>query len=159
VRFPEFEAFLSSLEVSVMGATRPVVIAGDFNSKSPEWGSPFEDRRGRALADLLASLGLMLCNEGNKPTFVRGASEFHLGLTLATQAVVGNIPGWTILDEESLSLHKYIMFNVNARRGQQKLKAKKGWAYKKLIARNWKKNSYVEHHRLLTTPQVRANKP
>lgn len=35
VKFPEFEIFLAGLEASVRGATGPVVIAGDFNSKSP----------------------------------------------------------------------------------------------------------------------------
>jgi len=103
VRFPEFEAFLSNLEASVMGATGPVVIAGDFNSKSPEWGSPIEDRRGRALADLLAALGLAVCNEGNEPTFVRGASESHLDLTIVSQASVRNVTGWKILYEEAFS--------------------------------------------------------
>jgi len=115
-----------------MGATCPVVIAGDFNSKSPEWGSPIEDRRGRALADLLAALGLAVCNEGNGPTFVRGASESHLDLTLVSQASARNVTGWTVLDEEALSLHKYIVFNINAIRTQQKPKVQKGWAYRKL---------------------------
>lgn len=81
---------------------------------------------------MLAVLGLAVCNEGNKPTFVRGASESHLDLTLATKAAVGNVTGWKILDEEALSLHKYIVFNVNAHRDQQKTKAKKGWAYRKI---------------------------
>lgn len=132
IRFPEFEAFLAGLEASVRGATGPVVIAGDFNAKSPEWGSIFEDCRGRALADMLAVLELAVCNEGNKPTFVRGASESYLDLTLATQAIVGNVTGWKILDEEALILHKYIVFKVNGRREQQKTKAKKGWAYRKI---------------------------
>jgi len=132
VNFLEFEGFLARLEASVRGANCPVVIAGDFNSKSPEWGSPKEDPRGRALADMLAALGLVVCNEGNKPTFVRGASESHLDITLITQTAVTSITGWKILDEESLNLHKYIMFDVNAPRGYQQIRDKKGWAYRKL---------------------------
>jgi len=132
VSFTEFKAFLAGLEASVKGATCPLVVAGDFNSKSPEWGSPYEDRRGRTLADLLAALGLAVCNEGNKPTFIRVASESQLGLTLATQARITNITDWTIMDEKSLGLHKYVVFNVSAIRGHQNVEPIKGWAYRKI---------------------------
>ncbi|XP_008180149.1 uncharacterized protein LOC103308492 [Acyrthosiphon pisum] len=131
VTFLEFEAFLVGLEASVRTATGPVVVSGDFNSKSPEWGSPREDRRGRALADLIAALGLVVRNEGGQPTFVRGASESHLDLTLATQAAIGSITDWAVMEEETLSLHRYIWFNITTTRGQQREQAKKGWAYSK----------------------------
>lgn len=81
---------------------------------------------------MLATLGLALCNEGNKPTFVRGASETHLNLTLVTQGAASRVTGWKILDKEALSLHKYIVFNINANIGQQKAVTKKGWAYRKI---------------------------
>lgn len=119
------------LEASVRTSSGPVVVSGDFNSKSPEWGSPRKDRRGRALADLIATLGLAVRNEGGKPTFVRGASESHLDLTLATQAAIANITDWTVMEEETLSLHMYIVFNITTTRGQQREQAKKGWAYSK----------------------------
>lgn len=131
VTFLEFEAFLVGLEASVRTATGPVVVAGDFNSKSPEWGSPREDRRGRALADLIAALGLAVRNEGGQPTFVRGASESHLDLTLATQAAIANVTDWAVMEEETLSLHMYIGFKITTTRGQQREQAKKGWAYSK----------------------------
>jgi len=93
VSFLEFESFLDGLEDSIRGAVGPVIVAGDFNSKSPEWGSPTEDRRGRAMADLLASAGLTVCNQGNAPTFVSEASRSQLDLTLATQTAAVNING------------------------------------------------------------------
>jgi len=127
----EFETFLVGLEASVRTATGPVVVSGDFNSKSPEWGSPREDRRGRALADLIAAPGLAVRNEGGQPTFVRGASELHLDLTLATQAAIGNITDWAVMKEETLSLHRYIWFNIATTCGQQREQVKKGWAYSK----------------------------
>lgn len=54
--FKAFEDFLDRLEVSIRNAGTPVLIAGDFNAKSPEWGDHQEDRKGHALADWLASL-------------------------------------------------------------------------------------------------------
>lgn len=132
VSLNEFEAFLDGLETSIRGATCPVIVAGDLNAKSPEWGSPIEDRRGRILADLLASTGLSVCNQGNQPTFVRGTSKSHLDLTLVTQAAASNVTGWEVLEEESLSLHRYIRFEVAGGRGNHGNNTKKHWAYRKI---------------------------
>jgi len=132
VSFIEFEAFLDGLETSIRESTCPVIVAGDLNSKSPEWGSPIEDRRGRALADLVASTGLSVCNQGNRPTFLRGASESHLDLTLVTQASASKITGWMVLEEESLSLRRYIKFNVAGGSGHHQNNAKRHWAFRKL---------------------------
>jgi len=132
VTLPVFEDFLSELEMSVRGSPCPTIITGDFNAKSREWGSPREDNRGKALADLSASLGLTVCNQG-QPTFVRGASESHIDLTLVTRSATCWVDNWKVLDEESLSLHKYVNFNINTvgQRGQEP-SARKGWAYRKL---------------------------
>lgn len=48
-----FEDFLSRLEISIMGATIPVVVAGDFNAKSRTWCSRVDDTKGDMLADLM----------------------------------------------------------------------------------------------------------
>jgi len=132
VALSDFEDFLSALETSVRSSPCPTIITGDFNAKSREWGSPKEDNRGKALADLSASLGLTVCNQG-QPTFVRGASESHIDLTLATRTATCWVDDWKVLDEESLSLHKYVEFKVRTavQRGQEP-NARKGWAYRKL---------------------------
>jgi len=41
----DFEDFLSALETSVRSSLCPIIIIGDFNGKSREWGSPREDNR------------------------------------------------------------------------------------------------------------------
>lgn len=58
-------------------------MAGDFNTKSPEWGDHHEDAKGRALVDWAASLNLILCNHGDKPTFsiVYNGGTSHQGRT------------------------------------------------------------------------------
>lgn len=58
----DFEAFLLRLTAFISAATGPVIVAGDFNAKSTLWGSPATDARGRAMADWLASTGLVLAN-------------------------------------------------------------------------------------------------
>lgn len=57
------------------GSSCPMVVSGDFNVKSQEWASPSECGKGKVMADLMAANGLVVCSHGEKPTFVRGASE------------------------------------------------------------------------------------
>jgi len=124
--------FLENFELSVREAECPIVIAVDFNAKSQEWGSPKEDNRRKALADVAASLGLAVCKHGRQATFVRGASMSHLDLTFVTQSAAKSIENWSILDEESLSLHKYLEYSLTTRRSSKTVQARIGCAYRKL---------------------------
>lgn len=57
----EFSFFLDALETSInlRGRTGAVlVVGGDFNAHSAEWGSSTEDPRGGLLSDFAASMGL-----------------------------------------------------------------------------------------------------
>lgn len=128
----EFETFLRRLEISIREAKGPVIVGGDFNAKSQDWGSCKEDNRGKALADLIASLGLISCNQGNEPTFVRGASESHIDITFASRAVADRVRDWKVLDEESLSLHRYIQYSIAAQRTTYQNPPHTGWAIRKL---------------------------
>lgn len=129
----DFGGFTRKLEDSIRSAGCDVIVAGDFNSKSPEWGSPKEDKRGKWLADLAASLGLIVCNDGRKPTFVRGSSESHIDLTFISQSSAGRVSGWEVLEEESLSLHRYISFSVDATSNRPSACDRKGWSITKLL--------------------------
>jgi len=44
----------------------PILVAGDFNAKSPLWGSPRQDGRGRILADWAAGLCLCVLNTSSR---------------------------------------------------------------------------------------------
>jgi endonuclease/exonuclease/phosphatase (EEP) superfamily protein YafD len=77
----DFERFLGELKTSVERCTGRVLVAGDFNAKAYMWGSSVEDRRGTALADQIAELGMVVMNQGMSPLSieVRGApSSRHL---------------------------------------------------------------------------------
>jgi len=78
------------------------------------------------------SIGLVTCNQGKEPTFVRGASESHIDLTFATRAVTCQISGWKVIDEESLSLHRYIEYTIGKKRTRDLQQARRGWAIRKL---------------------------
>lgn len=111
-----FVDFLDRLEASIRSASDPVIVAGDFNAKSPEWGDHRTDRNGRALSDFMASTGLTVCNDGSTPTFVRphlnGTSTSHIDITFVSEAHSQAVRGWKVREEYSMSLHQYISFSV-----------------------------------------------
>lgn len=111
--------FVKRLEVSIKISEDPVVIAGDFNAHSPHCGSPEEDKRGSLLADTIAANNLSVCNVGNAPTFVRQSSRTHIDVAFASDKVMQDIKRWRVLDEETLSQHRYILFDIDARAGNR----------------------------------------
>jgi endonuclease/exonuclease/phosphatase (EEP) superfamily protein YafD len=83
----DFERFLEGLKASVSKCSGPVLVGGDFNVKAFMWGFRVEDRRGTALADLIAELGMVIMNQGYAPTFLRGASSSVIDITFGTAAL------------------------------------------------------------------------
>jgi len=108
--FPEYLDFLTRLEHSIRNDRTEAIITGDFNAKHIDWGSPRSEQRGEALADLINTLGLVICNKGNSSTYRKGSI---LDLTLATPNLASKVIGWKVLDEESLSDHFYITFEID----------------------------------------------
>ena len=108
--FKEYQDFLTSLEASIRSETTEVLIAGDFNAKHSDWGSPTNDKRGEALVDLINSIGLVTCNKGKKSTFHKGSI---IDLTIASPALAQKIKYWKVLDDVTLSDHFYIEFELS----------------------------------------------
>ncbi|KAF0745515.1 Reverse transcriptase domain-containing protein, partial [Aphis craccivora] len=106
----EYEDFISRLDASIRLPATEILLTGDFNAKHSDWGCPRNDRRGEVLADLITSAGLVVCNRGNKNTFSRGSI---IDLTIASPRTAHTITKWTVLDEESLSDHYYLYFEIN----------------------------------------------
>ncbi|VEN44415.1 unnamed protein product [Callosobruchus maculatus] len=134
-----FEADLDHLKEDIIRSGKQAIIAGDFNAKAPEWGMPHNDRRGDILTAWIAELGLIIANEGNQPTFTRGASKSIIDITLVTERLSSRVGGWKVLEQESLSCHSYITFtiaksgNPTAKLGQERF----GWNLKKLNERHF----------------------
>lgn len=55
---------------------------------------------------------LVLHNKGNRPTFNRNGAVSFIDLTLSTEDIANQISNWRVLDEENLSDHPYILFEV-----------------------------------------------
>lgn len=128
----EYNDFLNRLEDSVRGADGTVIIGGDFNAKRPEWGSQISDIRGDFLAELSCSLDLQVCNVGERPTFTRGGSESFIDITFVSRSLWSKVNNWRVLDEESMSLHWYITFDIALTASIPVQPAPKGWDWRKL---------------------------
>lgn len=121
-------------EISRMRLPKKAIIAGDFNGKSPQWGMNITDARGRVITEWIAQNDLVVLNEGTTPTFQRRDQSSILDLTLATPDVKKTIKKWEVSDEESLSDHKFIIFETvqNDQLISPAMPERKGWQTKKL---------------------------
>lgn len=97
---------------AVLVKPRRVILLGDLNAKSATWGSPLTDRRGHLWETLFATAGMCPINRGQKPTFVRGASETYIDVTAVTNDLLPKVVSWDVLEEDSMSYHQYILFEL-----------------------------------------------
>lgn len=119
-----------------------VILAGDFNSKSPEWGSQTEDERGRVLAETVISLGMKFENVGTRATFQRGNSESVIDVTFSRLQRLQILHDWRVLEDFSHSDHKYVTYQLalEAPHNDPDVSnnptttqcTRPGWAYRKL---------------------------
>ncbi|XP_043469805.1 uncharacterized protein LOC122503366 [Leptopilina heterotoma] len=133
----KFDAEIRSLEESIRAFDGDVLIAGDFNSKSPEWGETRQDRRGILVTDMVSANDLVVMNRGKELTFRRGASGSILDLTFATPHLARRIRNWKVLDQVTMSDHQYIEFSVSEENMggyncPQKDKKKPSWNLRRL---------------------------
>lgn len=127
----EYKEYLERLEANIRSGSGEVILAGDFNAKHAEWGSAINDQRGNELAVLTASLNMNVCNIGDTPTFERGSSYSVLDLTFASPATARKIVDWSVLDEETRSDHKYILYGLELHT-EGRGNCPTGWSRRKL---------------------------
>lgn len=106
------EEVLTGMSRHLRGYGGSIVVAGDLNAKSPAWNSSKEDRRGEAVTRWMASLGLSCMNKGNEPTFVRDCQRSIIDVTLGNDAFCRKMQLWEVVEDETLSLHKAIIFTT-----------------------------------------------
>lgn len=91
---------------------RPVIIAGNFNAKSPMWGSPTGNLWGRLVEKWAEQLGLVLLNSDGSSTVVRSRGESAVDLTWATPAAARLAQNWRVAEDLETSDHLYIEMEV-----------------------------------------------
>lgn len=138
----EFESYLNRLQRSINGSsTDGIVVAGDFNAKSSVWGNKADDRRGKILLDWMASNNLIIQNRGDEPTFRRSSSASIIDVTLTSEKLSGKIDNWKVLEEESLSDHMLIYYelvDIAPKKAEKNVQKNQGW-------RITKTENFVKH--------------
>jgi hypothetical protein len=127
-----YERRLEEVGVCDRSSRRQVLLAGDFNAKSPLWGSKREDHRGAALADLLAQCDLTVLNQGNQPTFVGAGGSSTIDMTCASAGLAQRVVEWRVEEQETTSDHCPITYRLQGKEvvGTQR-KASAGWTWMK----------------------------
>lgn len=113
IKIEAYEEHLKKLIDLLQTYQKESVVLGDFNAKATDWGSPTTDNRGQLLTELIASRNMIVANNGNKPTFLRGDSTSYIDITFSTNKIANKIKNWEVLDNETLTEHAHIKFEIN----------------------------------------------
>lgn len=111
-----------------------IIICGDFNAHSQSWGSTKETSRGALVNEWMASLDLIIVNSGRTPTCIRKQGKSIVDITIATEEVNNRILRWRVIDQESLSNHKYIITEIKVTNRKSR---------DRQIERQYKQNTYM----------------
>ena len=93
-----------------------LLLCGDFNAHSDMWSSKSKtDSKGEELEILLLQKNLSVINNPeSEPTFDSGRGRSWIDLTIGGQKLVDCISNWRVSEEETLSFHKMILFDLSA---------------------------------------------
>ncbi|GBO01016.1 hypothetical protein AVEN_151532-1 [Araneus ventricosus] len=86
-----------------------IIIGADLNGHNTLWGYRSNDNRGKDILDFILANNLNIINKPDAlPTFQRNSSVGWPDLTLCSQSLIDSSINWEVLEEISLSHHKYI---------------------------------------------------
>ncbi|CAB0045376.1 unnamed protein product [Trichogramma brassicae] len=107
----EFSALLTNITEKARG-NRPLIIAGDFNAWSTEWGCRATRQRATTLLDALALLEAVLLNTRNTPTFTGALGYSVVDLTFASDTLASQVTSWAVSELYMHSDHQAIVFEI-----------------------------------------------
>ncbi len=112
---PELRKLVEATQLS--GAR--ILVGCDSNAHSHlGWGSHGNNHRGENLLEFLVANNLQILNVGSAPTFVNRVRSEVIDITFCSNSLGNQISNWSVLDQASLSDHRYIHFYVNATTSQ-----------------------------------------
>ncbi|CAB0036117.1 unnamed protein product [Trichogramma brassicae] len=111
----EFSALLTNIVEEAQGK-RPLIVAGDFNAWSTEWGCRETRLRATTLLDALAPLDAVLLNTGDTPTFTGPQGSSVVDLTFATDTLTSRVTSWAVSELYTNSDHQAIVFEIEIAR-------------------------------------------
>ncbi|XP_070139197.1 uncharacterized protein [Drosophila bipectinata] len=132
----EFERMMDCLGNDIRGRS-DVLVAGDFNAWAQDWGCPRINARGRVVRETLASLDLVLLNEGNQHTwFSRARAGSIIDLTFASPSIATGA-NWRISGSFTASDHEAILCSIGSPQERPREPNPRGYRVDTLQARNF----------------------
>ncbi|CAB0040549.1 unnamed protein product [Trichogramma brassicae] len=107
----KFSALLANITEEARGS-KPLVIAGDFNAWSTEWGCRETRPRASILLDSLALLDAVLLNTCDVPSFNGRQGSSIVNLSFVCETLVPRVKSWTVSGRYTHSDHQAIVFEI-----------------------------------------------
>ena len=126
----DFDTKLAELEDTLRDIPGALVIGGDFNARSTEWGMLSTNSRGRAVLNMAARLGQQVAKQGSVFTYRRPGSI--LDVTFTSERVAGMMCQRRVSEELTGSDHQYILFELMNPEETRPAARPIGWNVKKL---------------------------
>lgn len=83
------------------------------------------------MGDPSCSLDRHVCNFGDRPTLTRRGSESFIDITFVSRSLWSKVNNRRVLEEESMSLHWYITFDISLTTSIPVQPIPKGWSWRK----------------------------
>lgn len=97
-RIESLETTLYEIRTLKRATSKVIYIGGDFNRKSPSWGSDRLNRRGSMFIEWIEAESLVILNQGNTPTFKKRRDlESVIDITLAIDRLCHSVKDWKVL--------------------------------------------------------------
>lgn len=127
---PNYLSMLEKMADNTRGK-HPIIIAGDFNAWSTEWGSRCTNSRGNILLDTFARVDVSLANYGTNATFRKQGRESIIDLTFVSSSLHRNL-NWRVSERFTNSDHQAILYetDLHDRRTPTRKVPEKGWSTK-----------------------------
>lgn len=128
----EYQSMLDRI-VQDARSRKSVVITGDFNAWSTEWGSRTTNRRGQLLLEAFAPLDITLANHGKVTTFRRAGTSSIIDITFVANSLCRDLK-WRVSEDYTNSDHQAVFFEINGRKSSTRPPASTGpkWLDRKL---------------------------
>ncbi|KAL7288373.1 hypothetical protein TKK_0017704 [Trichogramma kaykai] len=111
----EFSTLLTDIIEEAWGK-RPLIVAGDFNTWSTDWGCCKMRQRATALLDAFVTLEAVLLNTGDKLTFTGPLGYSVIDLTFASDIFAPHITSWAVSKLYTHRDHQAIVFYIETAR-------------------------------------------
>jgi hypothetical protein len=131
-----------------------LIVAMDSNSRSTTCYEVTTNSTGNLLKEFVASNQLHIINEDStRTTFQSSRGKSNIDITITNNQMLADIKNWQISEEESVSDHNIIKFNIKLDRDETKINNSPGLRY---IIKEQQKTEFYEilYHTICKTFQI-----